>query len=151
MIGWGWSVLDWRGEPERQSGGMNDDTEPIGISTRKGIDPFFCMRLCYSKASFVWPYERANLESFLDGHVRAFEHFGGVPRRLAYDNLKSAVIQVGRGRDRRLNQRFRELRSWHLFDTRFCNVAKGNEKGEAGLPVVYTAKVSKPGRASRSR
>lgn len=90
---------------------------------------FFCMRLCYSKASFVWPYERANLESFLDGHVRAFEHFGGVPRRLAYDNLKSAVIQVGRGRDRRLNKRFRELRSWYLFDTRFCNVARGNEKG----------------------
>ncbi|MCH8148199.1 MAG: hypothetical protein IH987_09450 [Planctomycetes bacterium] len=32
--------------------------------------------------------------------------------------------------DRRLNQRFRQLRSWHLFDTRFCNVAKGNEKGD---------------------
>ncbi|MHC4406800.1 MAG: IS21 family transposase [Planctomycetota bacterium] len=91
---------------------------------------FYCMRLCYSKASFVWPYERANLESFLDGHVRAFDYFGGVPRRLAYDNLKSAVIQVGRGRDRRLNKRFRELRSWYLFDTRFCNVAKGNEKGD---------------------
>jgi len=91
---------------------------------------FFCMRLCYSKASFVWPYERANSESFLDGHVRAFAHFGGVPRRLAYDNLKSAVIQVGKGRDRQLNKRFRELRSWYLFDTRFCNVARGNEKGD---------------------
>jgi transposase len=91
---------------------------------------FFCMRLCYSKASFVWPYERASLESFLDGHVRAFVYFGGVPRRLAYDNLKSAVIQVMRGRERRLNRRFKELRSWYLFDTRFCNVARGNEKGD---------------------
>jgi len=91
---------------------------------------FFCMRLCYSKASFVWPYERASLESFLDGHVRAFAYFGGVPRRLAYDNLKSAVIQVMHGRERRLNRRFKELRSWYLFDTRFCNVAKGNEKGD---------------------
>ena len=91
---------------------------------------FFCMRLCYSKASFIWAYERANAESFLDGHVRAFEYFGGVPRRLAYDNLKSAVIRVGKGRDRRLNKRFRELRSWYLFDTRFCNVARGNEKGD---------------------
>ncbi|GAG45039.1 unnamed protein product, partial [marine sediment metagenome] len=87
---------------------------------------FFCMRLCYSKASFVWAYERANQESFLDGHVRAFEYFGGVPRRLAYDNLKSAVIQVGKGKDRKLNKRFRELRSWYLFDSRFCNVARGN-------------------------
>jgi transposase len=91
---------------------------------------FFCMRLCYSKASFVWPYERANLESFLDGHVRAFAYFGGVPKRLAYDNLKAAVIQVLRGRKRKLNRRLRELRSWYLFDTRFCNVARGNEKGD---------------------
>jgi transposase len=101
--------------------------EENGIERRA---QFFCMRLCYSKASFVWPYERANLESFLDGHVRAFEHFGGIPKRLAYDNLKSAVIQVLPGRKRKLNRRFRELRSWYLFDTRFCNVACGNEKGD---------------------
>ena len=90
----------------------------------------FCMRLSFSKASFVWPYERATLEAFLDGHVRAFEFFGGVPRRLAYDNLKSAVIRVGRGRDRELNARFVQLRSWYLFQTRFCNVERGNEKGD---------------------
>jgi len=89
----------------------------------------FCMKLCHSHAVFVRAYERANLESFLDGHVRAFAFFGGVPKRIAYDNLKSAVVYVGRGRERRLNRRFVELRSWYLFDSRFCNVAKGNEKG----------------------
>jgi transposase len=89
----------------------------------------FCMKLCHSHVVFVRAYERANLESFLDGHVRAFAFFGGVPKRIAYDNLKSAVIYVGRGRERRLNRRFVELRSWYLFDSRFCNVAKGNEKG----------------------
>jgi hypothetical protein len=87
------------------------------------------MKLCHSHASFVRAYERANLESFLDGHVRAFAFFGGVPKRIAYDNLKSAVAWVGRGRQRRLTRRFLELRSWYLFDSRFCNVAKGNEKG----------------------
>jgi transposase len=91
---------------------------------------FFVMKLCYSKATFVHPYERANLESFLDGHVRAFEYFGGVPRRIAYDNLKCAVIYVGQGQNRRLTKRFLELRAWYLFETRFCNVAKGNEKGD---------------------
>jgi transposase len=89
----------------------------------------FCMKLCHSHAVFVRAYERANLESFLDGHVRAFAFFGGAPRRIAYDNLKSAVVYVGRGRERRLNRRFVELRSWYLFESRFCNVAKGNEKG----------------------
>ena len=91
---------------------------------------FFCMRLSYSKASFVRAYERADLVSFLDGHVRAFEYFQGVPGRLAYDNLKSAVVEVKRGRERRLNPKFVELRSWYLFNTRFCNVARGNEKGD---------------------
>jgi len=91
---------------------------------------FFCMKLCYSKATFVWPYRRATLEAFLDGHVRAFVYFGGVPDRLAYDNLGLAVIQVGPGRERRLTERFKHLRSWYLFDTRFCNVARGNEKGD---------------------
>jgi hypothetical protein len=41
------------------------------------------------------------------------------------------VIRVGKGKNRRLNQRFKELRAWYLFDTRFCNIAKGNEKGDA--------------------
>ena len=91
---------------------------------------FFCMRLCFSKASVVIGYERADLVSFLDGHVRAFEYFGGVPRRLAYDNLKSAVIHVGKGRDRVLNETFKKLRCHYVFETRFCNIARGNEKGD---------------------
>ena len=89
----------------------------------------FCMKWCHSKRVFVRAYDRANMESFLDGHVRAFECFGGVPKRIAYDNLKSAVIRVGKGRHRRLNRKFVELKSWYLFDDRFCNVASGNEKG----------------------
>jgi transposase len=90
----------------------------------------FEMRLCHSKASIVIPYQRATMEAFLDGHVRSFAHFGGVPRRLAYDNLRSAVIHVGKGKERDLNPRFVELRSWYLFDTRFCNIESGNEKGD---------------------
>lgn len=91
---------------------------------------FFCMKMCFSKAPFVYPYERANLESFLDGHVRAFEYFCGVPRRIAYDNLKSAVTKVLHGKQRKLNERFKQLKCWYVFETRFCNIAKGNEKGD---------------------
>ena len=40
------------------------------------------------------------------------------------------MIYVGRGQNRRLTKRFQELRAWYLFETRFCNVAKGNEKGD---------------------
>ena len=48
----------------------------------------FLMRLMYSGRDFAWIYERQDQVSFLDGHVRAFAHFGGVPARLAYDNLR---------------------------------------------------------------
>ena len=67
---------------------------------------------------------------FLDGHVRAFEYFGDVPRRFAYDNLKSAVIHVGKGKDRVFNETFKKLRCHYLFKTHFCNIARGNEKGD---------------------
>lgn len=51
----------------------------------------FVMRLMYSGRDFVWLYQRCDQLSFLDGHVRAFAHFGGVPRRMVYDNLTAAV------------------------------------------------------------
>ena len=90
----------------------------------------FCMKLCCSKAPFVCAYNTMTIECFLDGHVRAFDYFGGIPKRLAYDNLKTAVIKVLKKGKRLLNRRFKELVSWYLFDTRFCNVARGNEKGD---------------------
>jgi transposase len=56
----------------------------------------FCLRLCYSRGMYVRAYLSERMECFLDGHVRAFRFFGGVPKRNAYDNLKTAVIWTGR-------------------------------------------------------
>ena len=89
----------------------------------------FCMRLCHSGASFVRAYPNQRTEALLDGHVRAFEFFGGVPRRLAYDNPRTIVTMVGKGRERKLTEAFIHLKSHFLFDVRFCNVRRGNEKG----------------------
>ena len=98
----------------------------------------FCLRLCYSSVSYVRAYYQESQEYFQDGHVHAFDFLGGVPRRLAYDNLKSAVITVGQGSDRRLNRHFVALRSHYLFETRFCNVASGNEKGHVENRVKHS-------------
>ena len=98
----------------------------------------FCLRLCYSSVSYVRAYYQESQECFQDGHVHAFGFLGGVPRRLAYDNLKSAVITVGQGPDRRLNRHFVALRSHYLFETRFCNVASGNEKGHVENLVKHS-------------
>ena len=62
----------------------------------------FLLRLMYSGRDFAWIYERQDQVSFLDGHVRAFAHVGGVPARLAYDNLKAAVVRILVGGERTL-------------------------------------------------
>jgi transposase len=89
----------------------------------------FCARSAYSKATFVRAYMRDDMVSFLDAHVWLFERLGGVPKKLAYDNLKTAVTHVYAGNKRDLTARFVALRSHYLFESRFCNVASGNEKG----------------------
>lgn len=88
----------------------------------------FCARLAHSKATFARAYLREDQPSFLDAHVHLVDYLGGVPKIFAYDNLKSAVTKVT-GRERALNRKFLELRSHYLFQSRFCNVARGNEKG----------------------
>jgi transposase len=89
----------------------------------------FCARSAYSKATFVRAYMRDDMVSFLDAHVHMFTWLGGVPSKLAYDNLKTAVTHVYTGKNRQLTNRFMALRSHYLFQSRFCNVASGNEKG----------------------
>jgi transposase len=111
----------------------------------------FCMRLCHSGASFVRAYHNERTEALLDGHVRAFEFFGGVPRRLAYDNPKTIVTSIGRGRERKLTEAFLHLKSHFLFDVRFCNAGRGNEKGQVENLVKYgqrTFMTPVPGTAS---
>jgi transposase len=60
-----------------------------------------CLRLSHSGKAFHFGYANQTQESFLDGHVRAFEAFGGVPTgMIRYDNLKPAVIRIALGRER---------------------------------------------------
>lgn len=89
----------------------------------------FLMRLMYSGRDFAWIYERQDQVSFLDGHVRAFAHFGGVPVRLAYDNLKAAVVRILVGGERTLTARFAALASHYLFEPCFCRPGQGHDKG----------------------
>jgi hypothetical protein len=64
-----------------------------------------------------------------DAHTRSFIALGGVPRRGIYDNMKTAVDRVKKGKGRTVNTRFAAMASHYLFDPDFCNVASGWEKG----------------------
>ena len=89
----------------------------------------FLMRLMHSGRDFAWLYERQDQVSFLDGHVRAFAHFGAVPRRIAYDNLRAAVRRILVGSERELAARFGALASHYLFEPCFCRPQTGHDKG----------------------
>ncbi|NJD33626.1 MAG: IS21 family transposase [Betaproteobacteria bacterium] len=87
------------------------------------------LKLCASRAFWLVAYPSQGHEMLFDAHTRSFAALGGVPRRGIYDNMKTAVDKVGRGKARDVNARFLALCSHYLFDPDFCNVASGWEKG----------------------
>ncbi len=99
----------------------------------------FVMRLSHSGRAVHIAYANQASESFLDGHVIAFDRLGGVPREhIRYDNLTPAVVRVLLGRERDQNARFVALRSHYGFDSFFCQPGlagaheKGGVEGEVG-------------------
>jgi transposase len=98
---------------------------------------FFVMALPHSDALFVQAFERECTETFWEGHARAFEFFGGVPRRITYDNSRVMVAKIVGPRRRRLTDGFLRLKSHYLFDHHFCLVQRPNEKGVVEGAVKY--------------
>ena len=109
----------------------------------------FLLHLPYSGRSFVWLYDRCDQVAFLDGHVRAFAHLGGVPRRLVYDNLSSAVRRRV-GSERLLTDRFQALVSHYLFEPCFARPGEGHDKGSVeargkGIRLAHMSPVPRGG------
>lgn len=75
-------------------------------------------------------------ESFLEGHVRALEWLGGVPRECVYDNLRSVVARRD-GDQVTWNQRFVALRGHYAFHATACTPATPREKGSVEGSVRY--------------
>jgi transposase len=97
----------------------------------------FVMRLCYSRRWFMMAFPKQKQEAFFEGHVQAFHHFGGVPHRLSYDNLKLAVQRVLVGRNRQEQTSFVAFRSHYLFESHFCTPGAGHEKGGVEHSIGY--------------
>lgn len=101
------------------------------------IAHLFCLRLRFSSVPFVWAAPHERLEAFLEGHTRALTWLDGVPARIVYDNLSSAVHRMLQGHQREENERFVVMRSHYLFDSVFCNPRSGHEKGSVENLVGY--------------
>jgi transposase len=87
-------------------------------------------RLAFSRKMFVIAYPRETQERVMDAHNRAFSFFGGVPKQVVYDNLKTVVDAVFTGKERQFNRRFMVLANHYLFEPVACTPAAGWEKGQ---------------------
>lgn len=111
------------------------------LGGRRQVVQVFVLRLCYSRRTFVMAFPTEQQESFLFGHVQAFKHFGGVPTRISYDNLATAVKLVfdkeqGRKKQHE-NPTFVAFRSHYLFASHFCTPGQGHEKGQVEHGVGF--------------
>ena len=96
----------------------------------------FVMVLSYSRRIFLRFFPGAAMPFFVRGHVEAFAEFGGVPRVLLYDNLKSAVVER-RGDAIRFHPTLLALSAHYRFEPRPVAVARGNEKGRVERAIRY--------------
>jgi len=98
-----------------------------GVSTSFQVTKF---NMCYSRAFFLLAYLLQTHEMLFDAHYHALSTLGGIPERGIYDNMKTAVDKVLRGKARQVNKRFQAMVSHYLFEAEFCNPAAGWEKGQ---------------------
>jgi transposase len=105
-----------------------------GVPTQVAV---FVMSLPYADAVYCQAFPRECTEVFLEGHARAFAFLGGVPRRIAYDNTKTAVAKITGSRARQVTREFQRLQSHYLFAPHFCLVRRPNEKGHVERLLDY--------------
>lgn len=96
----------------------------------------FVMVLSYSRQIYLHFFLNARMENFLRGHLGAFSAWGGVPRIILYDNLKSAVLER-QGAAIRFHPTLLELAGHYRFEPRPVAPARGNEKGRVERAIRY--------------
>jgi len=107
--------------------------------TRRRLS-FFVIVLCYSRMMYVEFTVLQTMEHFLSCHQNAFAFFGGVPKKVMVDNLKSAVLHRFVGQEPVLNRKYLDFANHYGFLITPCNVGKGNEKGRVENGVGYVKK-----------
>ena len=104
------------------------------VEFRRGANPLyaFCATLGYSRMSFVFFVTDMRIESLIACHDQAFAFFGGVPRQVLYDNMKTVVIArdaQGEGAHQ-LHSGFLDYAKHHGFAIKLCRPYRAQTKGK---------------------
>jgi hypothetical protein len=91
----------------------------------------------FSNYRYVLLFQRQDSLAFKEAHICFFEHVGGVYHQMVYDNMRVAIAQFV-GRTQKIpTEGLLQLSRWYQYQWRFCNTAKGNEKGHVERSVEY--------------
>ncbi len=91
----------------------------------------------YSNGGYLQLNYGENLECLLEGLQTMFEHIGGVPKEIWFDNTKTIVTEIIKGGGRNVTERFQRFCEHYRFKPVFCNPESGNEKGNVENKVGY--------------
>lgn len=116
--------FDW-GHVKLEIGGESKTIQMAVMTTAKG------------NYRFAYLYQNQKMESFLDSHVRFFNHVGGVHKEVVYDNMKVAVKRFVSRTEKEATEDLLKLSMYYGFNYRFCNARRGNEKGHVERSVEY--------------
>lgn len=106
--------------------------ELSGVVTTVQVAHF---RLCYSRMSFVIAYHRQKVEMVQHAHIAAYDFFGGLCAKGIYDNPKTIVYKIIKGKEHEFNHRFWAMASHYLVKPVACTPSSGWEKGQVERQV----------------
>ena len=152
-------VRPMRAEAGAETATLRYETEPgaqaqadwgvlgVWIGQSKVKVHLFVMVLGYSRRIFARAYVSERLENLLDGHEKAFEHFGGRTESILYDNPRTIVL----GKDEtngevRWNRRFKDRMDFYGIEVKLCRYYRAQTKGKVESGVKYVKRNALAGR-----
>ena len=98
----------------------------------------FLIILGYSRTRFVTFTTSMNIETLLACHIEAFKSFGGVPKEILYDNMKTVVLKrLFKAKDSEMNQKFMDFAGYYGFSPILCRVYRPQTKGKIENAVKF--------------
>jgi transposase len=91
----------------------------------------------FSNYRFAILFQRQDSLSFKEAHIVFFDHVGGVFHQMVYDNMRVAIAKFVGKTEKQPTEALLQLSRWYQYQWRFCNIAKGNEKGHVERSVEY--------------
>lgn len=98
---------------------------------------YLVMSFPFSNTGYGLLFPGETAECLQEGMKLIFEHIGGVPTKIWFDNASSMVIKVKEGGERVLTDSFIRFKNHYGFSAVFCNPASGHEKGHVENKVGY--------------